>query len=195
MHDPVETLVFVANTPDGIDWTRIVLTDNSKIGDLIAGSAYFSDPAKYSAPPWLSTQKATEIYELHTGERRTFESRKEAHNIFWNYFRPFVKPAEEKDFGKAAHLRKPEEKQTETKTGEKMAATVKKPEPTKRTRVTIDPSSKIAATGKQPKSEKNAARLALYRRSKLSTILEKHPEITLADIKYDIKCGYAEILA
>ena len=87
MHDPVETLVFVANTPDGIDWTRIVLTDNSKIGDLIAGSAYFSDPAKYSAPPWLSTQKATEIYELHTGERKTFESRKEAHNIFWNYFR------------------------------------------------------------------------------------------------------------
>ena len=76
-----------------------------------------------------------------------------------------------------------------------MSDTVKKSTPTKRARVTIEPTAKIGATGKQPKSEKNVARLALYRKSKLSTILEKHPEITLADIKYDIKCGYAEIVA
>jgi len=195
MHDPVETLVFVNNTPDGIDWTRVVLTDNSRIGDLIAGSAYFSDPAKYSAPPWLTPTKATEIYELHTGQKRIFETKKEAHNIFWNYFRPFVKKAEEKDFGSRVSVsRKPEEK-IEHQTGDKMSDTVKKPTPTKRARVTIEPTAKIGTTGKQPKSEKNVARLALYRKSKLSTILEKHPEITLADIKYDIKCGYAEIVA
>ena len=65
---------------------------------------------------------------------------------------------------------------------------------TKRKRVTIPSDAKIGATGKQPKSEKNIARLKLYRRTKLSNILEKNPEVTLADIKYDIKCGYAEIV-
>lgn len=191
MHDPVETLVFVNNTPDGIDWTRIVLTDNSKIGDLIAGSAYFSDPAKYSAPPWLTPKKASEVYEKHTGKKRVFESKKEAHNIFWNYFRPFVKQAEAIDFRSATVGQKLENK---PQTGDKMADTVEKPTPVKRARVTIEPTAKIGTTGKRPKSEKNVARLALYRKSKLSTILEKHPEITLADIKYDIKCGYAEIV-
>jgi hypothetical protein len=63
-----------------------------------------------------------------------------------------------------------------------------------RKRVTIPSDAKIGATGKQPKSEKNIARLKFYRRAKLSSILEKNPEITLADIKYDIKYEYAEIV-
>ena len=44
------------------------------------------------------------------------------------------------------------------------------------------------------KSGKNIARLKLYRKSKVSTILAKNPEIKLGDIKYDIRNKYAEIV-
>ena len=64
----------------------------------------------------------------------------------------------------------------------------------KRTLSVFPNETRIQATGKQPKSEKNIARLKLYRRTKLGGILERNPEVTLTDIKYDIKCGYAEIV-
>tara|TARA_R110000824_G_scaffold65405_1_gene170338 strand:+ start:839 stop:1261 length:423 start_codon:yes stop_codon:yes gene_type:complete len=69
-----------------------------------------------------------------------------------------------------------------------------KPQQVKRKRIVFPNETRIQATRKQPKSEKNIARLKLYRRTKLGSILERNPEVTLTDIKYDIKCGYAEIV-
>ena len=202
--DSWDVITFMNNTPSGIDWTRIVLTTSTEVGQLRGGSAHFHDPEKYVCPSWLSLKKATEIWKLHTGKNKEFTSKEQTKAVFWKYFKKkAVKPIYE-DFS-PHHLKRVGEwkddewKDDETKWSKSFlkardANRHKDREVTKRKRVTIPSDAKIGATRKQPKSEKNIARLKLYRRTKLSNILEKNPEVTLADIKYDIKCGYAEIV-
>jgi len=202
MDDSWEVITFMNNTPSGIDWTRIVLTTDNEIGQLKGGSAHLLDPEKYAPPPWLTPKKATEIWKLHTGKNKEFKDKEDAKDVFWKYFRPkAVKPIYEdfsiyylKRIGKwkeegednSSPLEKPKRS-----LGEDMSAAAKA---TTRKRTTIPGDAKITTTGKQPKSEKNLARLKFYNRAKVSTVLENHPEVSMADIKYDIKNGYAEIV-
>ena len=192
--DSCAVITFMNNTPSGIDWTRIVLTTSTEVGQLRGGSAHFHDPEKYVCPSWLSLKKATAIWKLHTGKNKEFTSKEHLKVVFWKYFKKkAVKPIYE-DFSphylkRIGEWKDDDESKNLNPVGADMTEQV-----TKRKRVTIPSDAKIGATGKQPKSEKNIARLKLYRRTKLSSILEKNPEVTLADIKYDIKCGYAEIV-
>ena len=192
--DSWDAITFMNNTPSGIDWKRVVLTKDIEVGQLKGGSAHLYDPEKYVCPSWLSLKKATEIWKLHTGKNKEFTSKEQTKAVFWKYFKKkAVKPIYE-DFSphylkRIGEWKDDDESKNLNPVGADMTEQV-----TKRKRVTIPSDAKIGATGKQPKSEKNIARLKLYRRTKLSSILEKNPEVTLADIKYDIKCGYAEIV-
>ena len=198
-----EFITFVNNTPDGIDWKRIVITSEFEINKLKGGAAHLGNPKEYNRPGWLSAGKATEIWELHTGKNKEFHTEKnkdsvsgqDTATIFWKYFKKkAVRPSYE-DFS-PYYLKKVGKwkEDDESKNLNPVGVNMTEQAAPKRKRITIPGDSKIGVTGKQPKSEKNIARLNLYRRGKLSSILEKNPEITLADIKYDIKCGYAEIL-
>ena len=57
----------------------------------------------------------------------------------------------------------------------------------------IDMESKVKATNKVPSSDKNKIR-QLYYTGKLTVaeLLEKHSDLKLGDIKYDIKSKYAK---
>ena len=57
-----EFITFVNNTPDGIDWKRIVITSEFEINKLKGGSAHLGNPKEYNRPGWLSAGKATEIW-------------------------------------------------------------------------------------------------------------------------------------
>ena len=94
----------------------------------------------------------------------------------WKY----VKPKKEE---KLLNINKPK-----TSTGEGMES-----QQVKRERSTLPPETKIQATGKQPKSTKNIERLEHYQGNQVSDILS-NSGIRMADIKYDIKHGYAEIV-
>ena len=191
--DSWDAITFMNNTPAGIDWKRIVLTKDIEVGQLKGGSAHLYHPEKYVCPSWLNLKKASEIWKIHTGKNKEFTSKEQTKAVFWKYFKKkAVKPIYE-DFSPHYLKRIGEWKDDESKNLNPVGADMTE-QPAKRKRVTIPSDAKIGTTGKQPKSEKNIARLKLYRRTKLSSILEKNPEVTLADIKYDIKCGYAEIV-
>lgn len=200
--DGCDVITFMNNTPSGIDWKRVVITKSTEVGKLKGGSAQLYDPKEYVCPSWLSAKKAKEIWKLHTGKNREFTSGDQTKTVFWKYFKDTAVTPSYRDFS-SNHLRsigewKEEDENNHLNSGgvemaEKAAEKEAKPV-TKRKRITIPSDAKIGTTGKQPKSPKNIERVKLYRRSKLSTILEKNPGVTLADIKYDIKCGYAEIV-
>jgi hypothetical protein len=195
-----EAIVFVNNTPAGIDWTRIVSTTDRDVGKLKGGSASLLDPEKYAPPPWLTPNKAAEIWKLHTRKNKKFKDKKEASLVFWKHFKTKAKKPKYEDFSKHHLIREGLWKEEET---EAVVSVREKPKRSlgadmvkqaKRKRMILSETAKIGATGKQPKSEKNIARLKLYRKSKVSTILAKNPEIKLGDIKYDIRNKYAEIV-
>lgn len=192
--DSWDAITFMNNTPAGIDWKRIVLTKDIEVGQLKGGSAHLYDPEKYVSPSWLNLKKASEIWKIHTRKDKEFKSKEDATLAFWKYFKKkAVKPIYE-DFSPYYLKRIGEWKEDDESKNLNPVGADMPEQATKRKRVTIPSDAKIGATGKQPKSEKNIARLKFYRRAKISTILEKNPEVTLADIKYDIKCGYAEIV-
>ena len=199
--DSWDAITFMNNTPAGIDWTRIVLTKDTEVGRIKGGSAFLYNPEKYTSLGWLTCEKASEILKKHTGRRKKFKDKEQAALALWKYFKPKAKKPVYEDFS-PYHLKKIGKWKDEN--GIKYPPTTEPPknllgadmtkQVEKRKRVAIPSDAKIGTTGKQPKSEKNIARIKLYRRSKVSTILSKNLEITLADIKYDIKRGYAEIV-
>ena len=197
--DGWDVITFVNITPSGIDWKRIVLTLDTDVGKIMGGSAHIYDPEKYAPPSWLTPSKAAEVWKLHTRKNKEFKDKKEASRVFWNYFKSKAKKPKYEDFSKYHLMKEGLWKDEETGAG----ASIDKPKRSlgadmvkqvKRKRTVLSETAKISATGKQPKSEKNSARLKLYRGSKVSTILEKNPDIKVGDIKYDIRCKYAKIV-
>jgi len=186
-----DVITFVNNTPSGIDWKRIVLIKDTEVGKIRAGSAHLHDPEKYAPPSWLTTSKAAEIWKLYTRKNKEFKDKKQASLVLWKHFKPKAKKPKYEDFSKHYLIREGLWKDEETGATAPVLDRVEQP---KRKRTTLSETAKIGATGKQPKSEKNIARLKLYRRSKVSTILAKNPEIKLGDIKYDIRNKYAQIV-
>ena len=142
------------------------------------------------------------IVELVLSSQFTYRS-KDGNKYFcmfkedWNYFK---KDVTAKDLNNISDLnpKKAErllnKSKPKTSIGEGMEAWSVVDQKVKRTLSVFPNETRIQATGKQPRSEKIIARLKLYRRTKLGGILERNPEVTLTDIKYDIKCGYAEIV-
>jgi len=184
--DTWDVITFVNNTPSGIDWKRIVLTNDLEVGKLRGGSANIYDPEKYAPPSWLTLSKATELWKLHTGKSKQFETKKDAQMAFWKYFYNKAKQVKDEDLSITRLVSTPE------KPKRSLASDLVKQAKTK-----VSPlleNNKIKPTGKQPKSEKNAARLKLYKNQTVKQIIEKHPDIKMGDIKYDLRCGYAEIV-
>ena len=178
-----EFITFVNNTPDGIDWKRIVITSEFEIKDLKGGSAHMGNPKEYACPHWLSLKKATEIWKLHTGKTKEFKTKEEARSIFWKYFRKKAVKPTRKDYSSYS-LGEPSVKVSKPQK-------VSKP----RNKMHLNGTEKIGYTGKQPRSKKNLNRLRKFYTGDLSvSTICQDPQISMADIKYDIRQGYAEIV-
>ena len=106
--DTWDVITFVNNTPAGIDWKRIVLTNDLEVGKIRGGSANLYDPEKYAPPAWLTPRKATELWKLHTGKTKQFETRKEAQMAFWKYFYDKAKQVTDKDLSTTKLVSAPE---------------------------------------------------------------------------------------
>lgn len=180
-----EAITFIADSSEGVNWKRIVKTDSEESGKLKAGSVTLHDPDYCAPPPWLSLKRAEEVYKLHFKNKKIpdFKNKKIASKIFWKTFKPKAQKPSDSDYSSFFS----------NGTKEPPKNMIKKV--AKRKRVSLPSDTKIGLTGKKPKSKKNAARLKYYRKNKVSSILAKHPDITLADIKYDIKRGYAKIVS
>lgn len=116
----------------------------------------------------LSTQF---IYVTRTGNKHFCQFEED-----WKY----IKPEKEE---KLLNTNKPK-----TSTGDNMES-----QQIKRKRSILPPETRIQATGKQPKSLKNIARLEQYQGNQVQDILG-NSEINRADIQYDIRHGYAEVV-
>lgn len=184
-----EAITFIAEAPEGINWKRIIKTGSEESGRLKGGSVTLYDPMYCAPPPWLNLKRAEEVYRIHFEGKKIpdFKNRKTASKIFWEIFKPKAKKPSPDDYS-PTYL-----KGIGSLPGKEPPKDMIK-KVAKRPRVPLPSDAKIGLTSKQPKSKKNIARLKYYRKNKVSSILAKHPDITLADIKYDIKRGYAEIV-
>jgi hypothetical protein len=182
-----KVIAFINNTPDGIDYKRVVITTVSNVGKLKGGSALLYDPQRFSGRTWLNGEKYYKIWNMYSkkklGKVPSFNGdRQEYAHKLWNLMKPIAVKPTEKDLSN--HY-------VDSPVKENKPA-VKESKPVKAGVILTDDSI-IQATGKEAKSEKNAARHKLYKKVKVKTILSKN-SIKLADIKYDIKSGYAEVV-
>ena len=182
-----EVIAFISNTPDGIDWKRVVLTTVENVGKLKGGSALLYDPNRFSGRNCLNAEKHFMLYNMYSKKKLKEHAKldgdrqKMSHQI-WQLVKPHAVKPTEKDLSNH-YVDSPVKEDKPV---------VKKSKPVKAS-VGITNESVIQATGKEAKSEKNAARHRLYKKTKVKTLLSKNT-IKLADIKYDIKSGYAEIV-
>ena len=184
-----EVIAFISNTNDGIDWKRVVLTTVENVGKLKGGSALLYDPDRFSGRTWLNAEKHFMLYNMYSKKKLKEHAKlngnrqKMSHQI-WQLVKPHaVKPAD-KDLS-SHYVHSPVKEDTPVVTESK---------PVKAS-VGINDESIIKATGKKAKSPTNNARHKLYKVTKVKEIIRRSKDtIKLADIKYDIKSGYAEIV-
>jgi hypothetical protein len=182
----VKVIAFVNNTPDGPDYKRAVITTVGEVHKIKGGSPLLYDPDRFNARTWISSERYYKVWNIHSKKKLgkvpniKIEEREKYTEKLWSLIEPIaVKPAEKDMTGVVVETPEKEPK-------------VKKKAPVK-TNSVVNENSIIQATGKQAKSEKNAARHKLYKKVKVKTILSKNG-LKLADIKYDIKSGYAEVV-
>ena len=182
----VKVIAFVNNTPDGPDYKRAVITTVGEVHKIKGGSPLLYDPDRFSARTWINSEKYYKVWNTHSKKKLgkvpniKIEETKKYTEKLWSLMEPIaVKPAKE-DMTSAV-IETPEK-----------TPKVKKSAPVK-TSSMFNNESIIQATGKLAKSEKNAARHKLYKKAKVKTLLGKNG-LKLADIKYDIKSGYAEVV-
>jgi len=174
----VKVIAFVNNTPDGPDYKRAVITTVGEVHKIKGGSPLLYDPDRFSGRTWLNAEKHFMLYNMYSKKKlkepaKLNGDRQKMSHQLWQLINPHaVKPAEKDMTG--AVIETPEKKPK-----------VKKNTPVKSNSV-VNENSIIQATGKEAKSEKNAARHRLYKKTKVKTLLRKNT-IKLADIKYDIK--------
>ena len=182
----VKVIAFVNNTPDGPDYKRAVITTVGEVHKIKGGSPLLYDPDRFSPRTWINSERYYKVWNTHSKKKLgkvpniKIDEKKKYTEKLWKLVEPVaVKPAEKDMTG--AVIETPEKK-----------SKVKKNTPVKASSI-VNENSIIQATGKKAKSEKNAARHRLYKKAKVKTLLSKNT-IKLADIKYDIKSGYAEIV-
>lgn len=181
----VKVIAFVNNTPDGPDYKRAVITTVGEVHKIKGGSPLLYDPDRVTSRAWLNAEKHFMLYNMYSKKKlkehaKLNGDRQKMSHQLWQLINPHaVKPAE-KDMTQAV-IQTPEKK-----------LKVKNKAPVKAQSV-VNENNIIQATGKQAKSETNAARHKLYKKAKVKTLLSKNG-LKLADIKYDIKSGYAEIV-
>ena len=170
----VKVIAFVNNTPDGPDYKRAVITTVGEVHKIKGGSPLLYDPDRFSARTWINSEKYYKVWNTHSKKKLgkvpniKIEEKKKYTEKLWSLMEPIaVKPAKE----------------------DMTSAVIETPEKTPKVKKTAP----VKATGKLAKSEKNAARHKLYKKAKVKTLLSKNG-LKLADIKYDIKSGYAEVV-
>ena len=109
-----EVIAFISNTPDGIDWKRVVLTTVENVGKLKGGSALLYDPDRVTSRAWLNAEKHFMLYNMYS-KRKLKEhaklngDRQKMSHQLWQLINPHaVKPAE-KDMTQAV-IQTPEKK-------------------------------------------------------------------------------------
>ena len=64
-----EVIAFISNTPDGVDWKRVVLTTVENVGKLKGGSALLYDPDRFSGRTWLNAEKHFMLYNMYSKKK------------------------------------------------------------------------------------------------------------------------------
>lgn len=184
MYD-AEAIVFVLDTAQGTTYKRIVRVDSRKAGRIRGGSLILGDPNKFAYPSWFSVQHLDKIIECHNLKKFKYKDKQDACRKLYKLLLPKSQEINESDtdpHSVAFHsnvVKKP---------------TFRKPIQKKVVRVSsINMESKVKASDKVPSSDKNKTR-QLYYTGKLTVaeLLEKHSDLKLGDIKYDIKSKYAK---
>ena len=194
-HNKIDALVFLADTPQGVNYKNIVRTDSYYVGRLKGGSAVFRDPSTVSRPPWMTPDKMLMLHNMYNKKKKIkidisgkVNEKKEL-LILWKLLLPLAREVSEEDYSNSF---------LEHKLGDTITP---KPKPKKamtkeRNNIVLSPDAKILKTDKIPKSDKNKKRQEHYDGSTVSVLTNGtlYMGLTLADIKYDIKCGYAKII-
>lgn len=196
-YNKIDAIVFLADTPQGVNYKNIVRTDSYHVGRLKGGSAVFRDPSDISRPPWLTPDKMLMLHDLYNKSKKTKidisekVSEKKELLLLWKLLLPLAREVKEEDYSNSF---------LQHKLGD-TTVPKSKPKPKKvvtkeRDNIILSPDAKILKTDKIPKSEKNKKRQEHYDGSKVSVLTHKtlYMGLTQADIKYDIKCGYAKII-
>ena len=185
----IDSLVFVINTPDGTNYKRILKTNAYHVGRLKAGSPVFNDPSEISRPPWLTSSKFLMLYNMYSKKKKVKVAVTQKELIeLWQILLTQAEKPKDQDYSEN-YLKSNFGDTLEPK--QKTVVRDTKPRENK----SIDVNNKIKHTNKEAKSEKNKLRISLYSGDiEIYKLLEKHKNLSLADIKYDIKCGYAEII-
>ena len=98
-----EVIAFISNTPDGIDWKRVVLTTVENVGKLKGGSALLYDPNRFSGRNWLNAEKHFMLYNMYSKKKLKEHAKldgdrqKMSHQI-WQLVKPHAVKPTEKDF-------------------------------------------------------------------------------------------------
>lgn len=199
-----EAITFILDDNNTPDYTRIVRTLSKEIGRLRGGSPTLHDPAHFAAPSWLTVERAEDIYKLHVKNNKPieFKNKKEAAQKLWDILLPKAQLPQKMDYNYSyrmaldtvAEAMTSTLKDDESITAEDLVKATRTPLPKEQKKSTLSPDTKIRKTAKSPKSEKNALRISNYRGSTIKAILARNPDLKKADIKYDLKHGYAKIL-
>jgi|TARA_B100000035_G_scaffold1622_2_gene1368 hypothetical protein len=180
-----EAVVFVLDTPQGTTYKRVVRVNSVKSGRIRGGSLILADPNKFAYPSWFNVQHLDKIIECHNLKKFKYKDKQDACRKLYKLLLPLAKEPSDSDFDPhhvAFHsnvVKKP---------------SFRKPIQKKVVRVSsINMESKVKATDKVPSSDKNKTR-QLYYTGELTVaeLLEKHSDLKLGDIKYDVKSKFAE---
>ena len=194
-YNKIDAIVFLADTPQGVNYKNIVRTDSYYVGRLKGGSAVFRDPSTVSRPPWMTPDKMLMLHGLYNKKKKAkinitekVDEKKEL-LILWKLLLPLAREVKEEDYSNSFL----EHKLGDTTTPKPKSKKVVTKE---RDSIILSPHAKILKTDKIPKSEKNKKRQEHYDGSKVSVLTNGtlYMGLALADIKYDIKCGYAKII-
>ena len=162
----VKVIAFVNNTPDGPDYKRAVITTVGEVHKIKGGSPLLYDPDRFSGRTWLNAEKHFMLYNMYSkkklGKVPSFNGdRQEYAHKLWNLMKPIAVKPTEKDLSN--HYVDSPVKENKP--------TVKESKPVKAGVILTDDSI-IQATGKEAKSEKNAARHKLYKKTKVKLLKE-----------------------
>lgn len=199
-----EAITFILDDDNVPDYTRIVRTLSKEIGRLKEGSPTLHDPTHFAAPPWLTMERAAEIYKVHVKGNKPvkFKDRKEATQVLWDVLLPKAQLPQKMDYNYSyrkaldtvAEKMSSTLKAEEFVTADDLVKATRTPLPAKQKKSTLSPDTKIRKTAKSHKSKKNAERVSHYQSNTVETILTRYPDLKKADIKYDLKHGYAKIV-
>lgn len=180
-----EAIVFVLDTPQGTTYKRVIRVNSVKSGRIRGGSLILGDPYKFAYPSWFTVEHLDKIIECHKLKKFKYKDKQDACKKLWKLLLPKALEPNDSDIDPhsvAFHsnvVKKP---------------TFRKPVQKKVVRVSsINMESKVKATDKVPSSDKNKTR-QLYYTGELTVaeLLEKHSDLKLGDIKYDVKSKFAE---